>query len=131
MYSPDGRFLAYTSDESGTRQLYVRQLDGDGEKWQITTESASMPVWRSDGKELFYRTRNNEVKAVSVTLGKTLEVGPIVTLFETVLEMNGNADKRYDVAPDGQRFVVNRVSTTGERPSFVLVQNWTNALPAK
>ncbi|MBK7143552.1 MAG: protein kinase [bacterium] len=131
IYSPDGRFLAYTSDESGSRQLYVRQLDGDGEKWQISTETASMPVWRPDGKELFYRTRDNELRAVSVTLGKTLSLGPTVTLFETTLEMTGNADKRYDVAPDGERFLVNRVSTTGEQASFVLVQNWTAMLPAK
>jgi Tol biopolymer transport system component len=130
-FSPDGRFLAYTSDESGTRQLYVRQLDGDGEKWQLSTEPVSMPVWRRDGKEIFYRTRSNEIKAVAVTLGSTLQVGTTTTLFETVLEMNGNADKRYDVSADGQRFVVNRLVTAGDRPSFVLVQNWSAALAHK
>ncbi len=130
-FSPDGRFLAYTSDESGTRQLYVRQLDGNGDKWQMTTESASMPVWRKDGKELFYRNRNNEIKAISVTLGPTLQVGATTTLFETLIEMSANPDKRFDVSADGQRFVVNRIATAGERPSFVLVQNWTAALTAK
>lgn len=90
-----------------------------------------MPVWRRDGKEIFYRTRENEIKAVAVTLGATLTVGATETLFETVLEMTGTPEKRYDVTADGQRFVVNRIATAGERPSFVLVQNWTAALSPK
>ncbi len=126
--SPDGRFLAFTSDESGTRQVYVRQLDGSGDKWQISTEASWMPLWRKDGKELYYRTRDNQIKAVAMSLGPTLQVGETITLFETLLDMSGNPERRYDISADGQRFVVNRLVTFGDRPSFILVQNWSSAL---
>ncbi len=130
--SPDGRFLAYTSNESGSRQVYIRQLDGTAEKWQIsTTSTAFFPIWRRDGKELFYRTGDNEIKAVATTLGATLQVGATTTLFEVVPELSGFLQRRYDVSADGQRFIVNRLTTAGERPTFVLVQNWAAELDTK
>ena len=87
-----------------------------------------MPLWRKDGKELYYRTRDNQIKAVAMSLGPTLQVGETITLFETLLDMSGNPERRYDISADGQRFVVNRLVTFGDRPSFILVQNWSSAL---
>jgi serine/threonine protein kinase len=130
--SPDGRFLAYTSNESGSTQIYVRQLDGAGDKWQISQASnAFLPIWRKDGKELFYRTSENEIKTVATTLGATLQVGVTTTLFEVVPELTGSVHRRYDVSADGQRFIVNRLTDAGERPTFVLVQNWAAKLDTK
>ena len=72
MFSPDGRWLAYLSDESGRLEVYVQPYPGPGGKWQISTEGGAEPVWARDGQELFYRSINGDrMMAVEITTDPT------------------------------------------------------------
>ena len=81
MFSPDGRFLAYVSDESGRDEVYVAPFPGPGEKYPISTGGGRAPVWSRDGRELFYRN-GREIMAVAIELKPTFESGRPVRLFE-------------------------------------------------
>ena len=101
-FSPDGRWVAYSSDESGRREIYVRPFKHGGGKWQVSTDGGGFPCWSSDGKELFYRN-GKALMVVAVTKKEsTFQSGNPTMLFE--LEVAGD-DWAYDVAPDGKRFV--------------------------
>lgn len=109
MLSPDGRWLAYASDESGRREVYVRSFLEPGGRWQISTDGGTEPRWNPAGKELFYR-RGDEMWAVSVTSEPSFQPavfqpGRPTLLFEGSFELGGNFHN-YDVSPDGQRFVM-------------------------
>jgi len=122
--SPDGRFLAYQSNETGVPQVYVLELGGSGGKWQISGARGAWPLWRADGKELYFVDRGS-VMAVPITIGASLEAGTPVKLFETRFETGGFRSRRYDVTADGQRFIVNRQLGAATQAGFVVVQNWT------
>lgn len=102
--SPNGKWVAYRSDESGRSEIYVRGLDAGGRKWLVSTDGGSEPEWRQDGKELFY-LRGNAVTAVDVsTAGAEFDAGKPKALFEKMI-----ADprrNRYLASPDGQQFLV-------------------------
>ena len=104
MLSPDGRWLAYASDESGRREVYVRSFLEPGGRWQISTEGGAEPRWNSGGKELFYR-RGDEMWAVSVTTEPSFQPGRPTLLFEGSFELGGSFHN-YDVSPNGERFVM-------------------------
>jgi Tol biopolymer transport system component len=123
-FSPDGRWIAYVSDESRQREVYVRPFSRqsrDG-KWQISTNGGTRPRWRRDGKELFYLSNDNKIMAAEINAkGSTLEVGAIRSLFET--HPNPVA-VNYDVSGDGQRFIVDSLVEDQTSPSITLVVNW-------
>lgn len=121
--SPDGRYLAYQSDETGIPQVYVLELGGAGGKWQISNDLGNWPTWRADGKELFYLSRGTMV-AVPTTIGATFEAGTPQKLFDTRIESSGYRARRYDLTPDGQRFLLNRQLGASAQAAFVVVQNW-------
>jgi Tol biopolymer transport system component len=109
--SPDGRWLAYTSNESGRTEVYVRSLEGDG-RWQITDGFGAQPLWSPAGDELFYRAREG-LMAVSVEVdGGEFQAGRSERLFGEIfgnplgVTVPGYLFYDYDIAPDGQRFVV-------------------------
>jgi len=104
--SPDGQWVAYSSEQSGRREVYVRPLDGEGPTIQVSTDGGSSPAWSKDGQELFYRV-DDKFLAVSVREdGERLQVGAPVELFEG--EYGGSTPIRsYDVSADG-RFLLNR-----------------------
>lgn len=102
-FSPDGRWLAYYSDESGRGEIFVRAYP-EGPKVQISTQGGSEPVWARNGRELFFRV-GDTLMAVDVTLQPTFAVGKSRTLFRGSF-FNGLSPAHYDVAPDGQRFVM-------------------------
>jgi len=106
--SPDGRYLAYATDESGSRQVVVQSFpDPAGGKWPITAQGGSEPVWKSDGRELYYVAPDGKIMAVSVQSDPTFQVGPASELFQTTLPQITNANvHRYAVSTDGQRFLV-------------------------
>ena len=82
--SPDGRWVAYQSNESGSVEIYVRPFPGPGGQWQVSTAGGSQPRWRSDGKELFYVAPDARLMAVPIAVGadsQTLESGAPVPLF--------------------------------------------------
>ncbi len=130
--SPDSRWMAYSSDESGQREVYVRPFpSGDGEV-KISTAGGDQPRWRGDGNELFYVSASNQMTAVPVQVkpGATprLEPGVPVPLFEVHTVTAGtlpNVLLEYDVTADGKRFVVaSAVGTTASSPPLVAVVNW-------
>jgi len=124
--SPDGRFLAYSSDESGRVEIYVRPFpDGDG-KWQASVNGGELPRWRSDGSELYY-FGGSALMAVSVSSESAFALGRPQLLFEAPgLVSLGGTFGGYDVSADGQRFLTVAPVEGAEAasPKIRLVQNW-------
>ncbi len=125
-FSPDGRWIAYASNESGRYEVYVQPFPGPGGKWQISVAGGSMPVWRRDGKEIFYLAADRKVMAVPVRIGDAFEPGTPVALFEARLK--DDPDRHYDVSADGQRFLLTTPLGDETAPPITLVQNWTSLL---
>ncbi|HEV8131835.1 MAG TPA: hypothetical protein VGQ81_11335, partial [Acidobacteriota bacterium] len=126
-FSPDGKRIAYTSDESTKREIYVASFPGPGGKRQISTAGGQFPRWRRDGKELFYLSEDDKMMAAEVkTDGTAFEVGVVRPLFAA--HPHRGLDLIYDVSADGQRFIINTyVSEQGGSP-ITLVTNWTAGL---
>ncbi len=135
-FSPDGRWVAYQSTESGRPEIYVRPFvppDAAGTpaaaprgQWQISTAGGITPAWRPDGKALYYLNPAGEMMAAPITaVGDTLEPGAPVVLFPTHI-VGGGMDvqigRQYDVAPDG-RFLINTELADAAAP-ITLIQNW-------
>ncbi|MGH9317676.1 MAG: TolB family protein, partial [Thermoanaerobaculia bacterium] len=126
MFSPDGRWIAYASNESGRFEIYVQPFPGPGGKWQISTAGGTAPVWRRDGKELFYLALDRKLMAVEVKTGPAFEAGVARPLFQA--RLRNDPDREYDVSADGQRFLVNVPLAEETSPPITLVQNWTALL---
>jgi len=125
-YSPDGRWIAYESIESGNREVYIEPFPGPGGKVQVSTAGGSTPVWRPDGREIFYVATSGKMMAAEIKPGSTFEVGQAMPLFDVQLKQG--ADWAYDIAPDGERFLLN-IALQEEAPATItLVQNWTARL---
>jgi len=128
--SPDDRWLAYVSDESGREEIYVRTLVGAGGKWQISTEGGTEPLWSRDGRELFYRN-GQKMMAVAISAEAELRAGKPTLLFEGRYRTgwsSGNPSTNYDVTPGGQRFVMVKQSEETGSDTFILAQNWFEEL---
>jgi len=121
-FSPDGRFVAYDSDESGSRQVYVTSFPGPGGKQQVSTNSGEDPVWRRDGKELFFLSEGKLMAAEVKANGSGLDISNPQLLFDAHSGFGPWA--HYDVTPDGKRFLVATVGEGGSAP-MTLVVNWT------
>jgi len=114
-FSPDGRWIAYVSNEASRTNVYVRPYPGPGEKLQISSDGGGGPVWSRNGHELFYRVENR-VMVVDVQSGSRLQAGTPRLLFETPASVPlYQAD--YDVSADGQRFIM--IRRRGEQPAAV------------
>jgi serine/threonine protein kinase/Tol biopolymer transport system component len=124
--SPDGRWLAWTSDESGVNQVYARSLSGASGKTRISAESGQEPRWSRDGRELFYRDpASNQLVVVAVQTSPGLRFGRPKALFTL-------ASEYWDVTPDGKRFVVVKASTIAPAPATMqVVVNWFEELEKK
>ena len=122
MFSPDGRFLAYVSDETGRHEVYVRPFPGPGGKWALSTDGGSWPVWSKDGRELFYR-EGDRIMAVAIqTEPKFSADAPRV-----VLDVGFAAEPAFDVSRDGERFLMIQRDASSKR-SLVVVLNWFEEL---
>ena len=129
--SPDGRWVAYVSNESGRYEVYVTAFPGGGEKWQVSSGGSvtlgGWPRWRHDGKELFYLTPDDTIMAVSVTSqNDRFEVSAPHALFRVPRLIRRRW--AYDVSLDGQRFLMIKPGAEATPPSIVVVQNWTEEL---
>jgi Tol biopolymer transport system component len=124
--SPDGRWLAYHSDESGRQEVYVRPFPGPGAKWRISREGGTFARWRGDGKEIFFATDDGKLMAVEVTTGATFTAGDPKLLFATRLRRS--LSREYDATPDGQRFLVTVAPSDEVVAPITLVQNWQVAV---
>jgi Tol biopolymer transport system component len=122
--SPNGKYVAYASWESGSPEIYVRKLDGSGGKWQISTEHADNPMWRGDGRELFYLTRDDRVMAVDVKTAGDFEAGNSVELFTARFRRPLILNEPIDVTADGQKFILNVEVSDAEPGEIVVVENW-------
>jgi dipeptidyl aminopeptidase/acylaminoacyl peptidase len=118
--SPDGKYLAYGSNESGPMQVYVQSFPAKDAKFQISTDGGTRPVWSHDGKELFYISNSGKIMAVDVKGGVTFEHRLPQPLFEVRTANNA----RFDVTPDGKRFLVVSTSIADAEPSLMVVLNW-------
>ncbi|HEY3123954.1 MAG TPA: hypothetical protein VGK70_07790, partial [Thermoanaerobaculia bacterium] len=130
LFSPDGRWVAYNSDESGTPETYVRPFPPAGGKWQISTQGGVQPAWRSDGKELYYLALDGKIMAVEIKPGDVFAAGLPVPLFESGLRPEGLTESRssFVVTPDGQRFLVNTNAEEAARVPITVVVHWTAEL---
>ena len=129
-FSPDGRWLAYVSNESGRPEIYVQPYPGPGGKWQISTDGGTEPVWSRNGREVFYRS-GNKMMAVATTTQPGFSPGnPKCSSRESTLMKRFPAmGPAFDVSPDGQRFLM--VKETEQAPSLTqinVVLNWFEEL---
>ena len=110
MISPDGKWVAYASDESGNWEIYVTTFPGAEGKWQISRGGGTQPRWRRDGKEIFYQGPTGVLTAVPVNTQSGVTTGTPVPLFQIHgrPQISSTDTFTYDVTPDGQRFLVNR-----------------------
>ncbi|MBI4480006.1 MAG: serine/threonine-protein kinase [Acidobacteria bacterium] len=131
-FSPDARWLAYTSNESGRYEVYVQSFPQAGGKWQVSTGGGIAPRWRRDGRELYYIAPDAKLMAVALRGESTLEAGQPAALFQTnIYEAGGYASvdkQQYDVAADGQRFLINTPVEGGVSAPLTVVLNWTAGL---
>ena len=131
--SPDGDWVAYSSDESGTFEVYVQRFPGLGERQQMSTGGGSQPLWSPDGRELFY-SGPDQMMGVSVETGETLGVGNAEVLFQGMQQYLFQPGRRnYDISPDGERFLMLKPggAATDESSALaqmILVQNWHEEL---
>jgi serine/threonine protein kinase/Tol biopolymer transport system component len=128
-FSPDGRWLAYTSDESGRYEIYVQPYPGPGGKWQISTEGGTEPAWNPNGRELFYRS-GDKMMAVDIASKPGFAAGTPRILFQGRYDVGPVPSVDYDVSPDGQRFLMVK-STEQEQaaPTQInVVLNWFEEL---
>ena len=125
-FSPDGKWLAYVSDESGVPQIYVETFPSSGGKWQVSTSGGYHIAWRQDGKELFYVAADRKMMAVDIKgEGANFEAGPPKPLFELRVPTFTGSQAQFAVTPDGQKFLI--ANTHGENKSepITVALNWT------
>ena len=129
--SPDGRWLAYSSNESGRFEIYVTSFPGRSGKWLVSIAGGMSPRWRRDGKELFYLSTDNTLMVAPVSSeGAAFQIDSVRPLFEVrprLISFGGFAGYPYDVFPDGQRFMVNTLLEESEETSsepITLLVNW-------
>jgi serine/threonine protein kinase len=129
-FSPDGKWVAYASNESGKWEIYVTSFPEARGKWQVSTGGGEQPKWRGDGKELFYLSSDGKMMAAPVTGGTNFDAGTPVTLFQTTpREPVSTTDLFvYDVSQDGQRFLINTQVKQAETEPMSVVLNWTAKL---
>jgi Tol biopolymer transport system component len=120
--SPDGRWLAYTADESGRDEVYVRSYPGAGGRWQVSHEGGTEPVWSPQGGEIFYRS-GDAMMAAAVRTRPAFEVTGRTRLFTGQYQAGNFRDQDYAVTSDGKTFaMLERV--VGARQAMVVTLNW-------
>jgi len=124
--SPDGRWLAYLSDETGRYEVYVREAGEGSHQWQVSVDGGLQPRWRGDGRELFFAEPDGDVVAVAVAVeaGSSFRAGPPETLFTLPEPPLATTPLFEDVTPDGQRFLLNLPVESRTSVSFHAVLDW-------
>ena len=130
-FSPDGRWMAYTSNETGSTEIYVSPFPSANGKWQVSSAGGEEPRWRQDGKELFYLSAEGKMMAVAVTKGASFKAEAPVALFQTQRRrqpISSFAVFSYDVSGDGQRFlIITKVDEASAAPLSVFL-NWASEM---
>ena len=126
-FSPDSRWIAYVSNETGREEIYIQDFPPSGGKWQISTGGGGQPRWRSDGKELFYIASDRSLMAVDITTAPNFAHGAPRALFQTSVPkglMESFHSHQYDVSPDGQRFLINTEIREAAPAVVTVIVNW-------
>ena len=126
MFSPDGRWIAYTSNETGQPNVYVQPFLRAGRKYPISPNGGRNPHWRADGKELFYLDASGAMTAVQIDATDTVKAGLPKMLFPAGVV---SADQVYAVTKDGQRFLVSTRPQNAAATPLTVILNWTSTLP--
>jgi serine/threonine-protein kinase len=130
--SPDGRWLAYSSDESGTPEVYVRPFpETASAKWQVSTAGGQQPLWAASGRELFYINGKRELVAAEIRPGAALSVGEQRVLFSTAPYTGGAGVHGYSVTADGKRFMLTQEGEPLQESELVVAQGWLQQLDGK
>ena len=131
-FSPDGRWLAYCSDESGRREIYVRPFpDVEARRWQVSSDGGEQPLWALDGTRIYYRQRSEPgfmmVAPIAIRDGAPLP-GPAKALFPD--DYANRVGRNYDLSPDGERFLMLRTVSQDDAEStpLIVVTNWLQEL---
>ena len=128
VFTPDGRFIVYSSTESGRPEIYVQTFPVGSGRWQISNTGGVDPSWRGDGKELFYRTPDQKLMAVEIKVaGNDVQVGVPRVLFPISLR-GGNARNKYAASADGQRFLIDAPLGRESLSPTTVVLNWQEGL---
>jgi dipeptidyl aminopeptidase/acylaminoacyl peptidase len=128
-FSPDGKWIAYVSDESGVSQVYVQAFPMQSGKVAISTAGGTQPRWRRDGKELFYLAPDRKLMAVAIGVGTPLTAGTPQPLFQTTLDP-GAFRQMYETSADDNRFLLNQFIESAAQP-LTVVLNWPALMNAK
>jgi serine/threonine protein kinase len=128
-FSPDGKWIAYVSDQNGKADVYVQSFPIGGGVWQVSTAGGDQPQWRTDGKELFYLAPDRNIMSVSVNTTNGMEFGRPEALFQANVPLTGLNDDRnsYVPTPDGQKFLVEQLTDSGNVQPWNVVINWNAA----
>jgi serine/threonine-protein kinase len=136
--SPDGRWIAYQSNESGRNEVYVRPFPKvDDGRWQVSRNGGGFPLWAHSGRELFFKAQGDSLMVALLNPGARFSTDEPHLLFRTTgLEISGSTNRVYDISPDDRRFVAIRLaggaqSAAGTRPNLIRVDNWFTELGAK
>jgi Tol biopolymer transport system component len=126
-FAPDARWIAYSSNESGRDEVYVQPFPTTGAKHQISTNGGTQPLWRGDGRELFFLGVDGTMMAASIDAASGFEAGIPQALFPSGVAFSGNRHQ-YAVTHDGQRFLVNVPQERSVPTPLTVVVNWQSAI---
>jgi Tol biopolymer transport system component len=129
-FSPDGRWVAYSSNETGNSEVYVSPFPSADGKWQVSRGGGEEPRWRRDGKELFYLSAEGKMMAVAVKTGSNFEAGSPVALFQTHLRQPISLMElvSYDATADGQKFLINTKVDEPNAAPLSIILNWASEM---
>jgi serine/threonine-protein kinase len=133
MFSPDGRWIAYSSSEGGQKvdEVYVRPFPGPGGKWLISHEGGTEPLWAHDGKQLFYRSSDGQqFWVVDIRTGGGFSAGKARLLFKAQGLGASGMNRAWGLSPDGRRFLMVKMEMRVPQPvtEMILVQTWFDEL---
>lgn len=135
--SPDGRWIAYDSNESGQYEVYVRPFPAvESGRWQVSSEGGTRPVWSRSGRELFFLNAADRMAVAAVQPGAAFDYSKAQVLFDVPAAYRGTGSpfRMFDVSADGKRFLMTKglaAADTATRRSIVVVQNWFSELNAR
>ena len=130
-FSPDGKWVAYQSNEAGHYEIYLQPFPGPGGRIQVSSSGGQHVRWARNGPELFYIAADQRLTSVRVTFGANgkLVLGTPVPLFRAEFDSSFLTRQQYVVSPDGQRFLFNAATDVVEPPSITLILNWKGTAP--
>jgi Tol biopolymer transport system component len=125
-FAPDTKWIAYVSNESGRDEVYVQPFPATGAKFRVSRDGGTYPMWRGDGRELFFVSLDGTMMAASINTGSGIEPGIPQALFPSGITLTGNR-RQYAVTKDGQRFLLNVPLGRSTPTPLTVVVNWQAA----